>query len=120
MKRIISLLTFISLFISNTKAQDAIKHVSHKSPYYHNNAVTIIGISTIGVGIAIAFYGFENNLTNKKNVNNDYKETIGVGAALILIGSGLAIGSGIYYRSHYHKVTLISTKKNEIGIAYNF
>ena len=135
MKQIISILSFLFLFLVKGQAQDV--YYSHLPKKHHMCAGTIVGMSSLTVGFAATIGGFAMELSAGANYEHSYGPAADAkyqrdrntadavrdaGIVLGIAGLGLLIG-GITHdiiRHHKHKLNLIAPKRNEIGFAYNF
>lgn len=146
MKKIIFYLVFIFLIIHdlrgqtlalNTskgkqefKAYSTANFIAYRDRPGPPNALMIIGGSSIGIGIGIAFYGLlvqydSYNATNETTDQSEWQKgnrAVFAGCAIAIAGIGMCIAGGIQHHRKYHhsRWGITTPKKNEIGFAYNF
>jgi hypothetical protein len=129
MKKSFFFLAFIMLFISNTQGQGFFRDRMQQRP--NINPLKVGGIVSMSMGGAAAFLGFfiyatgsssqgsnGSNSSYSENNHNTAIAVMGIGAGLIVVGGVLLIVGGT--QSHNKKWGLITPKKNEVGLAYNF
>ena len=144
MKSVLLLLTFITLFTSNTHAQTLVlsaqpvrkEFSDHPLPGFREHPrppkicpVSIVGISLDIVGPIVIIAGFSSELngsmhgivTDQSAIDKGHVlEYAGLG--MLVVGIGMSIGGGIHdhMKVRQSKLGIIAPKKNEIGLAYNF
>jgi hypothetical protein len=139
MKMIILQLVLSALFITNLQAQKVYDNA--KPLKRHMCAATIVGMSslTVGVGMTVVGLGMEwaagtevehgGNISQNPGLEAQYQHDNNT--ALAVRDVGLVLGAGglvllitgvIGDRQHNHKpkFSLVAPKKNAIGLAYNF
>jgi hypothetical protein len=92
-------------------------------------AVAIVGLSALTVGaittlagVGEELNGYQHGMTVNQSAVDQGKTFEVIGIVLFFSGVGMSIGGGIYDFTQMHKKRLgiITTKSNEIGLAYNF
>ena len=84
--------------------------------------VAKVGLISMGGGLVILSYGVGQALGTTSDPNNSAGIVLAAGAAIFIVGTGMAIGGGIHDISNRHKQKwgIIVPKRNQFGLAYNF
>jgi hypothetical protein len=144
MRPVILLLSVVLIFQTTIYGQSLAVNLANKplTGHYHLQnededmsrekimcTTTKVGLISMGVGMVTFIVGvkmsddYTRNLAPHDPGGNDQGIVVYLAGILVFgIGSGLAIGGGIHdIVKHYRqRVTLISPKRNQIGLAYNF
>lgn len=107
----------------------AVDFIGYTTSHFQLNMVTKAGFIAMGAGAAIGTVGIIYFLSDLGNTSSNANAIANTGAvlavsgfAILVAGSGMAIGGGIYNGiSHRgNRYSIIAPKKNELGLAYNF
>lgn len=127
MKKIIFLFAFLLCHLSNIHAQGYFR--DRMPPMPNINPLKVGGIVTMSVGAAVMGVGLltyslgsssrGSNGSSSSSGNHDESNVIvGVGAGMVVVGGVLLIVGST--QGHKKRWSLVTPKKNEIGLSYSF